>query len=340
MAAELEPPLWIDTYSPSLEDIRQEDVRSYLQQATDSPLNLFVYGPKGAGKTAAIDALLEDAHDSENDILRVNAADFFNMTKKELGNDPRFTHFIDAKRRRNTSKAGLMIHVVKELAANQPVDGSFKTLVIDNASSMRRDFQQALRRVMERYHETTQFIIVARSASGTIPAIKSRCFPLPVRSPTETEILEILREIAAAEDLDVEDGAFSLIAGYADQDLRKAILTLQLAAQAADPVTPQAVKEEIDGVGLDEEARDALNDAEGGDLKDARKTIDDLLIDEELDGTEVLKLFLDEIKMRYDTETVTDHVLTAADVETQMETGTSDRTHLVNFLTEVNHAAA
>ncbi|WP_302083817.1 AAA family ATPase [Salinibaculum rarum] len=340
--ADLEPPLWIDTHTPSLEDIPQDDVQAYLQEATDSPLNLFIHGPKGAGKTAAVDALLDEVHDSENDVLRVNAADFFNMSKKELANDPRFTHFIDSKRRRNTSKAGLMIHVVKELSANQPVGGTFKTVVLDNATSMRRDFQQALRRVMERHHETTQFIIIARSASGTIPAIKSRCFTLPMRAPTKNEVTDVLETITTAEDVTTEDSVLPFIASYANHDLREAILTLQLAAQTADPVTPQVVADEVDEIGLEEDAKDALGDAKAGNIKDARKTVDDLLIDEELTGREVLKLLLTGVRTghEYGPEATTDLVEVAGEIDAQLDAGTSDRTHIVNFLTEVHHATA
>ena len=50
----MEGPLWIDEYAPGISDLLQENVRRYLQRAVDDPLNLVLYGPPGAGKTAAV----------------------------------------------------------------------------------------------------------------------------------------------------------------------------------------------------------------------------------------------------------------------------------------------
>ena len=81
----MDDPLWIDTHAPSLADIPQADVRDRLQEAVDEPVNLVVYGPEGAGKTAAVRALAEEAHaDPDNDLVELNVADFFGMTKKEV----------------------------------------------------------------------------------------------------------------------------------------------------------------------------------------------------------------------------------------------------------------
>lgn len=337
----MDSPLWTDVHEPSLDELMQDDLREYLQQATDSPLNLFLYGPRGAGKSAAVNALTQEAHDDpDNDVLTINAADFFDMSKSDLADDERFSMFIDSKKRRNLSKAQLMIHVVKELASYQPVAGSYKTLIIDNAEAMRRDFQQALRRVMERYHETTQFVLITRSASGVIPAIKSRCSPLPVRSLTTDEITTVLETIADREDVAVGVDALEFLAGYADGDLRRAILAFQTVASKADPVTVADAHEYVADVGMKPNAVAALEAAENGDIKDARSEIDDLLVDEGLTGEEVLRLLVSVAHGRYETPVVTDLVEQAADVDVQLRTGANDRVHLTNFLTDVAKTTA
>lgn len=337
----MDSPLWTDVHEPSLDELVQDDLREYLQKATDSPLNLFLYGPRGSGKSAAVNALTEEAHDDpDNDVLTINASDFFDMSKSDLADDERFSMFIDSKTRRNLSKAQLMIHVVKELASYQPVAGSYKTLIIDNAEAMRRDFQQALRRVMERYHQTTQFVLITRSASGVIPAIKSRCSPLPVRSLTSDEIKDVLDTIADREDIEVGVDAIEFLAGYADGDVRRAILALQTVASKADPVTVADAHDYVSDVGMKPDVVQALKAVENGDIKDARSEIDDLLVDEGLTGEEVLRLLVSVAHGRYETEVATDLVERAADIDVQLRSGANDRVHLTNFLTDVAKTTA
>lgn len=335
----MEQPLWTEKYRPSVSDIPQPDARGYLEEASDSSLNLLVYGPRGSGKTAAVRALGDAAHeDPDNDVMFINAADFFSMSKKELGEDPRFASFITSKRRRNMSKGALMNHVLKELAGYQPVSGTYKTLVIDNAEDMRGDFQQALRRVIEQHHETTQFVLVARSSSGIIPAIQSRCSPLPMEAPSFEATVEILRDIAEQEELEYTDDGIAFIAGYSDQNLREAILGLQTVASQEDEITDQGAAEALSDVGVDSEIEAALDAAENGDIKDGRKTIDSLLIDEGMEGDEVLRLLVEQTQYRYPEVTTVELVETAAEIDLELSNGSSDRVHLTNFLTEVAHA--
>ncbi|MFB6309209.1 MAG: AAA family ATPase, partial [Haloarculaceae archaeon] len=159
----MEAPLWTDRHAPELSDLPQPEAREHLRRAVEEPMNLVVHGPKGAGKTAGVRAMAERAHeDPDSDLIEINVADVFDMTKKEVSEDPRFSSFVDARRRRESSKADLINHVLKESAAYTPVSGEYKTILLDNAEGMREDFQQALRRVMEQYYEATQFVIATR----------------------------------------------------------------------------------------------------------------------------------------------------------------------------------
>ncbi len=335
----MEEPLWTDKHRPSVSDIPQPNAREYLEEASNSPLNLMVYGPRGVGKTAGVMALADVAHeDPDNDVMTINAADFFSMTKKELSNDPRFAGFITSKRRRNMSKAALMNHVLKELAGYQPVAGTYKTLVIDNAEAMREDFQQALRRVMEQHHETTQFILITRSPSGIIPAIQSRCSPLPMEAPTFDAVIDVLRDIAEAEGVEYTDDGLAFIAGYAESNLREGILALQTVASQIDEITAEEAAPELQDVGPSDEIENVLATAEDGDIKEARKIIDSLLIDEGMEGDEVLRLLVAHTQYRYPEDITIELTEKAAAIDLELSNGASERVHLTNYLTEVAHA--
>ena len=331
----MEPPLWIDRHQPDLEALPQEELRRYLAGVPDGPVNLLLHGPAGAGKTAAIQALAEELHaEPELDLLTINVADFFGMTKSELVEDPRFRGFI-APGQRQDSKASLINHILKEMAGYQPVSGDFKTIVLDNAEAMREDFQQALRRVMEQHYEATQFILATRRVGGIIPPIRSRCVQVPVRAPTTSEITAVLADIATAEEVPFEGDGLAYVAEYADGDLRQAILALQVTAEEGEPITPESAYRALEDLGPSEEIITLLEEAERGNFSDARTALDRLLIQEGFDGGEVLEELLAVASTRYEPSTLAAIQELAGEIEFDMTRGTSDRVHLGHLVSQL-----
>ena len=61
-------------------------------------------------------------------------------------------------------------------------------VVINEADSLTRDAQAALRRTMEKYMSNMRIILCANSTSKLIAPIKSRCLLVRVAAPTEDEV--------------------------------------------------------------------------------------------------------------------------------------------------------
>jgi replication factor C small subunit len=327
----MDAPLWTETHAPALSELPQPDVRDRLRRTVDEPMNLVLQGPVGVGKTAAVRALAREAHDDpEADLVEINVADFFDRSKKQIADDPRFAHLVD----RSMSKREMIKHVFSEAAGYAPISGAYKTILFDNAETIREDFQQALRRVMERHHRTTQFVIATRQPSKLIPPIRSRCFVVPVRKPTTDETRAVLEEIVDNEGVDYDPAGLEFIAGYADGNLRRAVLSAQTTATEADEITMDAAHRAIKDAGRDDDLRSVLADARAGDYRDARKTVGTLLDDEGYDGGDLLQALL-RVARRSDVagdDLARLHRL-AGEVDLDVVVGTDDRLHLTHLLT-------
>ena len=331
----MESPLWTERHAPSLSELPQPGPRDGLGRAVEEPMNLVVYGPAGAGKTAAVRALAEATHDDpDNDFVELNVADFFDRTKKEIRNDPRFSQFLEGRSR--LSKRDMISRVLTEQASYQPVSGSFRTVLLDNAEAIREDFQQALRRVMERHYEATQFVIATRQPSKLIPPIESRCFPVPMRAPTHEETVGVLETVVDREDVEYDDDGLEYVAGYGDGDLRRAILGAQTAAEGEGAVTMDAAYEALGDVGMADDVEAMLSAADAGEFADARSDLDDLLYDEGFEGEAVLRELLETARGRYDGDELARLYELAGEVDLEMTEGNTDRVHLGRLLAELD----
>ena len=332
----MDAPLWTEKHAPSLADIPQPQAREHLQGAIEEPMNLLVHGPIGSGKTAAVRALAEETHENPDaDLVEINVADVFDLTKKEVANDPRFSSFIDSKRRRDSSKADLINHVLKESASYTPMSGSYKTILLDNAEGMREDFQQALRRVMEQYYEATQFVIATRQPSALIPPIRSRCFPIVMRAPTHEETVGALERVVEREGVDYDADGLEYVAGYADGDLRQAVLAAQTTHEQAGEITMNTAYEALNAVEADDQVESMIAAAEAGEFTDARATLDDLLVDEGHSGGDVLEDVLEVIRARYSGDRIAEIHRIAGRIDADLVEGTSDRIHISHLLAEI-----
>ncbi len=225
-------------------------------------------------------AALYGEHADENTTV-IATGDLFAEGRAYLENDERFTHLY----RKDESVLSNVKRIVRTYAAIRPLDAEFKLMVFSEADAMPVEMQQALRRTMERYSRTCRFIFITARQSAIIPAISSRCLPVVFRPLPAEAVVGILRDILAAENTTpLPDEELEMIAAAAHGDVRRAIMLLEIAATSGAPIAFG----EFEVTGAEHGARAVLDAVAGGEMAEAQRTAESLLIDDGLSGRELL----------------------------------------------------
>jgi replication factor C small subunit len=331
----MKSPLWIENYKPNISHFPQADVRQSLEMVVQSDMNLIVGGSKGVGKTVATEAILENIHqDIDNDVDFINITDLFNRNKKDLLNDDKFSQISSS--RKNMSKRDLINDLIKEISSYPPVTGGFKTIVLDNAEKSRKDFQHSLRRTMERFSESTQFIFTTRTPSSLIEPLKSRCYTINIRPPSREELNHIVQRIENEENISIEKEGVDYIWSQTKPNVRRFLLHMQSTYVKHDNITPKNASEVLQKVSKDEEITSILEAVENENYRTAKNGIEELIEVEGYDPEFVIQLIIDaSIRDLPKSESI--KVCKKADqISYEMNNSIDPKTDIVKLLTSIN----
>lgn len=191
-----------EKYRPSnlSEMIGNVEVISALQKITHLKTlpNMLFFGPPGTGKTTAIRAIAKQLYKTHyrSNVLELNASD-------ERG--------IDTVR-----------ETIKSFANTSSFNNQTKLVILDEADSMSRDAQNAMRRVMEDFSRNARFCFLANYSSKIINAIQSRCTKFRF-SPVILNIKEKTIEICDKEGIAYDEDGLDAIEETCDGDVRKMV---------------------------------------------------------------------------------------------------------------------
>ncbi|KAJ8911172.1 hypothetical protein NQ315_015306 [Exocentrus adspersus] len=183
---------------------------------------MLFYGPPGTGKTTAIRALCRKIYNTKSpnlsipNVIELNASD-------ERG-----------------------IKTIRESVkqfASTTLDGKLKLVILDEADSMSRDAQNALRRVIEDFSTNCRFCLIANYANKIIPAIQSRCckFRFGPITKSNDQIIKRVKEICEKENINfTEDGLKTLIK-VSNGDARKLVNDIEGVYKAYGKITKENV---------------------------------------------------------------------------------------------------
>ncbi|GAB5356557.1 hypothetical protein AAMO2058_000300200 [Amorphochlora amoebiformis] len=226
---------WIEKYRPKrLDDIaHQEHVVKALKKTLDTGNlpHLLFYGPPGTGKTSSILAVARELYGPNL------------MKKRVMEMNASSDRGIKAIREKVKNFAKITVGQQQEKGYPCP---PYKIIILDEADSMTKDAQTALRRTMEAYSKVTRFCIICNYVTRIMEPITSRCAKFRFASLSQESMTRKLREICESEGVDCKNETLDLLIRVSEGDLRRSITILQTVKNVVtdgEPITEKDILE-------------------------------------------------------------------------------------------------
>ena len=266
--------IWCEKYRPSkFEDVKGqkhiiEKVRAMVKQK-NLPHQLYA-GPAGVGKTSLILVVAKELYgDSwQDNVLELNASD-------QRG--------IDVVR-----------NEVKNFARTKSLTGIPKICILDEADSLTKEAQQALRRTMEKFSNSCRFCLLANYSSKIIEPIQSRCAVFRFKSLTKDEIGEIIKDVIDKENIKIGNKAIDALYEVSEGDVRRVYNILQSCSSISKEVTEELIYEMV-SFANPKEVKKILEIAVSGDFVKAKEKLLKTMLENGLSGTDIIKQVQKEI---------------------------------------------
>lgn len=215
--------IWLEKYRPKyFDDVAGNQaavtlLRGHAEAGTFP--HLMLCGPPGCGKTTMVHCLAR-AHLGDNyevGCIELNASD-------DRG-----------------------IDVVREKVkgfAQQKVSlpaGKLKIIILDEADSMTTAAQQAMRRTMELYSQTTRFALACNISSKIIEPIQSRCAILRFARVGENDMKQRLQHILKLENVPYDNEGVDALVFTAEGDMRNVLNGAQSTYNASGMISADNV---------------------------------------------------------------------------------------------------
>ena len=315
----MEHAIWTEKYRPEeFSEVKgQKEIVKRVKAFVDKKNmpHLMFAGPAGIGKTTlALVAAKQLFKDSwRQNLLELNASD-------ERGID-------------------IIRNKVKDFARTRAIgDVPFKIIYLDECDALTREAQQALRRTMENYTQTTRFILSCNYSSKIIDPIQSRCAVFRFRPLEKQDVFEIISKIEKEEGLKIEDKAKEALYVVSEGDCRRVENVMQSCAAIADKIDEDVVFS-LASVARPKEVKEVLELALANKFIDARSKLLEVMLNYGLSGLDIIKQIQKEIwELDIDDRKKVALIDKCGETEFRMSEGSDEYVQLEAFLSQVTLA--
>ena len=308
--------IWAEKYRPRKlsEMINQKHIVERLKtfvKERNIPHMIFA-GPPGSGKTTASLCI---AYELFGDNWRTN----FLETN---ASDERGIQIVRGK--------------VKDFARTKAIgDVPFKIIYLDECDALTREAQQALRRTMENFTQTTRFILSCNYSSKIIDPIQSRCAIFKFKPLEKKDIFEIVENIEKKENINADNKAKDALFDVSEGDVRRVENILQSCAAISNKITDESVYS-LASVAKPKEIKKILEFALENKFTEARNELLNVMLNYGLSGLDVIKQVQKEIlNLNLDGRKRMKIVEQCGEAEFRMSEGSDEYIQLEAFLAKV-----
>jgi DNA polymerase III subunit gamma/tau len=141
---------------------------------------------------------------------------------------------------------------LRERVAYAPAGGHWKVYILDEAHMLTKEAWNAFLKTLEEPPPNTVFVLATTESHKVMATIADRCQRFDFQRPSLEQISEVLNRVAAAESIEVDEGATAMIARSAQGSFRDALGTLdQLVAFGGNHVELKDVLEMLGAADAD-----------------------------------------------------------------------------------------
>lgn len=221
---------WIEKYRPdNLNGILGQDhiITALRKTVKDKSMpHLLFYGTSGTGKTSTITAIAKELYGK-----------YYNFMVLELNaSNERGIEIV-----RTRIKQFVMGKNVFYGETEKEREGVFKLVILDETDAMTVDGQAILRRVIEKYTQTTRFCLICNNIEKIDPALQSRCTKFRFSPIGRENIRKKVLEIRKAEKIKVTEQGIDTIIRRANGDMRRVLNILQSVSMISTKIDKAAI---------------------------------------------------------------------------------------------------
>ena len=224
---------WVEKYRPAkLEDVKGQDdvIRLFREMlASNKPMHFLFYGPPGTGKTSSISSLCKELY----------------------GGRPRDQYVLDINASYDCG-IDMVRNKIKPFCkrSTAPFDHNgnridYKFVVLDEADTLTKDAQNALRRCIEIYSYNTRFCFLCNYVSNVIAPILSRCCVCHFRPVARPDAMAFLQSVCDKENVHAPPDCLARVYAAQRGDLRGCLSTLQAVQHMYNAITLDYVNEHL-----------------------------------------------------------------------------------------------
>jgi len=197
--------------------------------------HLIFYGPKGSGKKTLIEVLLRELYKENMDKIYYQTYNVTGSGNKIIPIDVRQSncHMVIEPTNTNFDKY-LIQDVIREYLKKPATcvfgrkSTIFKTIIINNLDNLSYYAQTSLRSTIEQNSSKCRFIMWTRSLSKVMAPLRSRCFCMCIKSPSDTECFKFLLEISNFEKLKLSYDDYTTILDKSKNNIKTILWYLEL----------------------------------------------------------------------------------------------------------------